>query len=336
MLLFRPVRKKDLPAVFALAKLAGSGMTTLPVDRDVLGQRIQDSLQAFVDDDHEPQQENYLFVLQDITNKRIVGITGINAAVGGGAPFYSYKLSKITRVCQQLQLRNVYSMLRLVNDYQGNTEICSLFLHPDYRSHGNGYFLSRARFLFIGQFKQRFSKLIIAEMRGVSDDDGRSPFWENVGKHFFLMSYQQADHLTTTTDKQFIADLMPRHPIYVGLLNKRTQQVIGKPHRLTRRALRILQAEGFSYQGYVDIFDGGPTFEAPRDQIRTIRDRNIGVITDIVTKLAGEKYLLSNIALDFRACVGELRMDQGQYIISKQVAKVLGVKLGDSFQYVPF
>lgn len=336
MLLFRPVRKNDLSAVFALAKLAGSGMTTLPTDRGVLSKRIQHSLQAFATDVRAPQQENYLFVLQDLANKRIAGITGINAIVGNGVPFYSYKLSKITRFCQQLQIRNEYKMLRLVNDYQGNTEVCSLFLHPDYRSYGNGYFLSRARFLFISQFKQRFSKLIIAEMRGISDENGRSPFWESVGKHFFLMSYQQADHLTTTTNKQFIADLMPRHPIYIALLNKRTQHVIGKPHKLTRRALRILQAEGFSYRGYVDIFDGGPTFEAARDQIRTVQARNIAMLTDVAARLDGEQYLLSNTKLDFRACVGQLHIDQGKYIIDKRVAKALAIKRGDSFQYAPF
>ena len=99
-------------------------------------------------------------------------------------------------------------------------------------------------------------------MRGVSDENGRSPFWEWLEAHFFSMDFPTADYLTGIGNKVFIAELMPKYPIYVNLLSQEAQNVIGKVHKKTEPALRLLQEEGFSCRGYVDIFDGGPTVEA--------------------------------------------------------------------------
>ena len=49
---------------------------------------------------------------------------------------------------------------------------------------------------------------MIAEMRGVIDDQGRSAFWDAVGKHFFEIDFPKADYLSMV-NKKFIADLMP-------------------------------------------------------------------------------------------------------------------------------
>ena len=51
----------------------------------------------------------------------------------------------------------------------GTAELCSLFLHPDWRRDGNGSLLSKSRFLFLAEFPEYFSPRVIAEMRGVSD-----------------------------------------------------------------------------------------------------------------------------------------------------------------------
>ena len=43
----------------------------------------------------------------------------------------------------------------------------------------------------------------------------------------------------------------------------------------------MLKGEGFSYQGYVDIFDGGPTMTARTDHVRTIRDARESTVVAI-------------------------------------------------------
>ena len=36
--------------------------------------------------------------------------------------------------------------------------------------------------------------------------------------------------------------------------------------------MRMLENEGFAWESYIDIFDGGPTMTARTDQVRTIRE----------------------------------------------------------------
>jgi RimJ/RimL family protein N-acetyltransferase len=50
-------------------------------------------------------------------------------------------------------------------------------------------------------------------MRGYIDESGKSPFWEAVGRNFFEFDYYAADVLSGLGEKEFIADLMPRHPM---------------------------------------------------------------------------------------------------------------------------
>ena len=64
---------------------------------------------------------------------------------------------------------------------------------------------------------------------------------------------------------------MPRHPVYATLLPAAARAVIGKVHADSQPARAMLEAEGFRYEGYVDIFDAGPTLECFRDNIRAVR-----------------------------------------------------------------
>ena len=45
--------------------------------------------------------------------------------------------------------------------------------------------------------------------------------------------------------KRFIADLVPRFPIYIELLPKQVQDVIGKANELTIPALKLLERKVF-------------------------------------------------------------------------------------------
>ena len=336
-MLFRSAREEDLHAIHHLAEHSGIGMTTLPKNIELLKKRLAWSTMSFGKTLDSPSDEYYLFVLEDPTTGKIVGTSAIESAIGHEAPFYSYKLSKRTRVCHALNIRSHYEVLSLVNDNQGHSEICTLYLEPTYRRNGNGVFLSCARFLFIAHFPQRFAPIIIAEMRGISDDDGRSPFWDQVGSHFFHMSFAEADRLTLSTNKQFIADLMPRNPVYVKLLAPSAQEVIGKPHASTVPAMKILIREGFRHNNYVDIFDAGPTLEVPRDLIHTVSASNVMTINNIIDHVSSQRFLLANTNLDFRATVGNVIFNKQHNfcIIDKETAQLLQVKCGDCLRIAP-
>lgn len=337
MMLFRRARETDLDAIFHLAEHCGIGMTTLPKDKELLRKRFAWSCASFEKTVHKPRSEYYLFVLEEPEKGQVIGTSAIEAATGHELPFYSYKLSKRTRICHSLNIRSDYEVLSLVNDNQGRSEICTLFLEPAYRQSSNGLLLSRARFLFIAHYPNRFASTIIAEMRGISDEWGHSPFWDNVGRHFFHMPFADADRLTISTNKQFIADLMPRNPLYVKLLAPEAQAVIGKPHQSTVPAMNILLHEGFRYHCYVDIFDAGPTIEAPRNQIRTLAASRIMTIKSISDEVGSKRFLLANTKLDFRATVSQaiFNTQQASCIISKETARLLEVKRGDCLRIAP-
>ncbi|WP_043174823.1 arginine N-succinyltransferase, partial [Pseudomonas aeruginosa] len=269
-MIVRPVTSADLPALIELARSTGTGLTTLPANEQRLQHRVSWAEKAFRGE-AERGDADYLFVLEDDAGK-VVGISAIAGAVGLREPWYNYRVGLTVSASQELNIHREIPTLFLANDLTGNSELCSLFLHADHRSGLNGKLLSRARFLFIAEFRHLFGDKLIAEMRGMSDEEGRSPFWESLGRHFFKMEFSQADYLTGVGNKAFIAELMPKFPLYTCFLSEEAREVIGRVHPNTEPALAMLKAEGFSYQGYVDIFDAGPAIEAETDKIRAIAE----------------------------------------------------------------
>src|SRR6185295_1467127 len=89
-------------------------------------------------------------------------------------------------------------------------------------------------------------------------------------------------------NKKFIADLMPKHPLYVPLLPPDAQAVIGQVHPDTRPALKLLESEGFTFSGMVDIFEGGPVVMTAIDTIRTVRESVHAVVIEIEDSNADE------------------------------------------------
>ncbi len=335
MMLFRRAHSSDLEQIHHLSLYSGVGMTTLPKSKELLAQRLNWSTQSYKKEPLHASDEYYLFVLEDSETQKVVGTSAIEACTGFHVPFYSYKLSKHTYLSHSLNIRNEVHILDLVNDNEGRSELCTLFLDPEYRKDHNGMLLSKARFLFMAFAPQRFAATIIAELRGVCNEQGLSPFWNHLAAHFFPMSFAKADELTLSTDKQFIADLMPKSPIYVSLLPQEAQQVIGTSHASTIPAMSMLLSEGFHYNNYIDIFDGGPTIEAPLKDIKTIMHNKLLPIKAIAAVDEKEpKYLVANNKLDFRATLNTVHIDNEQQtcIITKELADLLQVNTGDSIR----
>jgi arginine N-succinyltransferase len=335
MMLFRSARDSDLDNIYRLAKHSGVGMTTLPKNKNLLSKRLHWSTESYLKDVTSPKNEYYFFVLEHPETKELIGTSAIESFVGHQVPFYSYKVSQYTRICHSLKIRSTHQVLNLVNDNEGHSEICTLYLKPEYRKSHNGILLSKARFLFMANAPHRFTPTVIAELRGVSDEQGHSPFWDHVGAHFFHMSFAKADRLTLATNKQFIVDLMPRNPIYVSLLPESAQAAIGQPHPSALPAMNILLNEGFRYNKYVDIFDAGPTIEAPINQIKTITQSRVMVIKELCDEeVVSQDVLLANTGLDFRATISKaiVHPENGSCTLSKKTAELLEVRCGDEIR----
>jgi arginine N-succinyltransferase len=345
MIIIRPIKASDYDSLYQIAVDSGHGFTSLPVNEEILKAKIERSVASFATDVNQPGDQGYLFVMEDTETGEIVGTSGVEAAVGLDSPFYHYHLGKVVHSSSELNVHNTVNTLTLCNDYSGVTEICTLFLKEKARVKSNGRFLSRFRFLFIGEHEKRFSDKIIAEMRGVSDEKGRSPFWEWLEKNFFSIDFPTADYLTGTGNKRFIAELMPKYPIYVSLLSEAAQSVINKVHTKTEPALRLLESEGFHRSDYVDIFDAGPTIVAQRQHIKTINQSlclQVKLIDeddclDERSSSMQQKYIMCNTKVkDFRAVQAQVTIcDNDRYVLlTKDLADILKVEQDDRLRII--
>ncbi len=338
MYYIRPVKREDLNSLIKLAEKAGDGLTTLPPDAELLGNRIDASIKSFAADLSGPVDEYYFLVMEDVKTGEVVGTSAIFSSVGGTQPFYNFATLSLTQISNDPAKRVETKVLTLANDYTGATELGTLFLDADHRKDGMGRFLSRSRYMLIASAPDRFSETIMGELRGYVDENGRRPVWEAIGRHFFQMDFVEADRINGLGNSQFIADLMPKYPIYTCLLPEDAQEAIGKPHPSSAPAMRLLEKEGFRFRGAVDIFDGGPCLEANRDQIKAIANarKAKAVVTD-TAEVEGVPMMIARTALSnfgLVHCRG-VAIAGGQLAISSEASEVLGVKDGDEVMYIP-
>jgi arginine N-succinyltransferase len=331
----RPANMDDLQPIYEMAKRTGGGFTNLPPDRKALAAKLERSSAGFDRDGDDVADDLYVFVLQNSRTGEVRGTCQIFGNVGQKWPFYSYRIGALTQHSEELGRTFRADILNLSTDLEGTTEVGGLFLHPGERAGGLGLLLARTRYLFIRNHRQRFGDRTIAELRGVIDEAGGSPFWEGVAGRFFGMNFQEADEFNAKFGNQFIADLMPKHPVYIAMLPESAKAVIGIPHPSGRAAMRMLENEGFAWENYVDIFDGGPTMTARTDQIRTIRDATDVAIADISAKLGetlgGEKMLITVGRMHhFKATYGWTEPRDGGIVLDEVSAASLGLSVGDT------
>lgn len=264
----RPAARSDLARLEAMIAHVDPGMLTMPQTREAMAARIEKSLQAFKRPSSPPENECYFLVMEE--DGQLLGVGSLFTNLGFERPFYSYRISRDSKLSPELKVKVELDLLHLVNDYHGDTELGTLFIERHARGGGRGRLLSFARLLLIAADPVRFGPKAMAEIRGYTDAEGRSPFWDAVGAKFFRMDYRKAD-ARSARDHRFIADLMPRYPIYADLLPEEARACIARPHPDAEPALAMLKSQGFHYNNVVDIFDAGPSVEAFTDHIDIVR-----------------------------------------------------------------
>jgi arginine N-succinyltransferase len=330
----RPAKNDDFQAIYEMAKLTGGGFTNLPPDRGALVDKLIRSEKSFTSEATEPGDDLFLFVLENVETGQIRGTCQVFGMVGVDTAFYSYRIGTLTQTSKALGKTFRAQMLNLTTDLEGSSEVGGLFLHPGERASGLGLLLARSRYMFIKLHRERFGKRVIAELRGVIDESGGSPFWDAIAGRFFGMNFQEADEFNGAHGTQFIADLMPKTPIYTAMLPESATNVMGIPHPSGRAAMKMLEREGFQHDCYIDIFDGGPTMIAPTDQIRTIRESRELVLAEIVEdELEAPNMMLARGRFtDFAACCANVQVDaRERATLDRSTAEKLGLEIGGTF-----
>jgi len=332
----RPANAEDFAAIYEMAKLTGGGFTNLPPDRATLVAKLSRSDKSFARPQDDQTGDMYMFVLEDPKQRLVRGTCQVFGQVGVIQPFYSYHLSTLTQTSPELGKTFRNQLLTLTTDLEGSSEVGGLFLHPLARASGWGSLLARSRYLFMKLHRGRFGDRTLAELRGVMDEAGHCPFWDGLAGRFFGMNFPEADEFNAVHGTRFIADLMPKTPIYVSLLAESAQAVMGQPHPTGRAALRMLEEEGFTYDRYIDIFDGGPTVTAATDNIRTVRDSASETVAEIGDGGRNKTLVAAGRLTDFRACFASVkRVPKKGLCIDREAAELLEIDVGDEILAVP-
>jgi len=339
VLILRPIETGDLDSLLELARSLDS--VNLPAERDFLEERIAHSVRSFAGQHSDWRENIFLFVLEDTNAGRCVGTSMIIAKHGRpGKPYFWLAQTSEERRSHGLDQRFVHQKLQLHSTEDGPTEIGGIILEPSYRRHKYkcGKALSIVRFAYISLHPENFEREVIAEMLSPFDEGGRNRLWEAFGAKFTGLPFREADHLSSR-NKQFIADLFPRDPVYVTLFPEKVQEVIGQPNETAVAALRILEKLGFRYLNQVDPFDGGPYYGAARDAIASVRDRRQLVLPGDTTRheIASDNALglvAAEGRLGFRATVVPLD-EEGAPFVSRDSREALGVTAGDRVTVTP-
>jgi arginine N-succinyltransferase len=280
MFRIRQSYREDVDQVLAVAEHLDT--VNLPADRGHIETILALSERSFAEAVPAAERE-FLFVLEDLTAKRIIGTSMIYAQHGTKrAPHIFYRVENDERYSVTLDRHFVHPTLRIGYNYSGPTEIGGLILLPEYRrnSESLGKALSYVRFLFIRMHRAWFRSQVLSELLPPLESDGTSRLWEALGRKFTGLSYQEAD-LLSKDNKEFINALFPDDPIHTELLPDDVRAIIGQVGPDTKAVERMLRRIGFDYAEQIDPFDGGPHFVAKTDDITIVRDAREMTITRV-------------------------------------------------------
>ena len=307
----------------------------LPADRAHIEKILALSEKSFAAELPATERE-FLFVLEDLSKKRIIGTSIIYAQHGTRrAPHIFFRVEGDERYSVTLDKHFMHQTLRIGYNYDGPTEIGGLILTPEYRHNTEslGKALSYVRFLFIRMHRELFRDKVLSELLPPLEQDGTSRLWEALGRKFTGLSYQDAD-LLSKDNKEFIHALFPDDPIHTELLPDDVRGIIGQVGPETKAVEAMLRRIGFDYAEQIDPFDGGPHFSSPTDQITVVKNAREVIVRSVGDADGERPWVVMAVELagqrpKFRAIGARvIPMEDGAMGISDDARRRLGVEDG--------
>ncbi len=315
----------------------------LPDDREEIRAILEQAQKSFTGAIKDPKRREYVFVLVDCNQQRVIGTSMVIGQLGRReAPYIYLDVIDEERYSATLDRHFKHTTLSIGYSYNGPTEIGGLILLPDYRKVPErlGLFISYVRFLFIKMHRELFRDEVLAELLPPLEPDGTSHLWDALGRHFTDLTYAEADRLSKK-NKEFIRSLFPEGTIYATLLPKNAQDVIGKVGTQTRGVEKMLRRIGFRYVERVDPFDGGPHFTAPTDEITLVNRTHKATVARVATAAeVGRARAMVAVSLPeapyFRAVWAAWREDApGEGTVDEAAARHLQIGTGAEVWVLP-
>ena len=332
MKVVRLVKSSDFKNVEHLVKHSGKGMTTMPKTPQEIKERISWSEKSRNKKTNKPNQDSYLFVLED--NNRIVGLSAIYTSVSLKKPSVFFKKSISKLESKSLNFTKDLDVLSLHLCKQPYSELGTLFLKPAFRGKGRGSLLSFSRFIFMSAHQQRFDPTAFVEIRGFKNAKDESYFWNSFSNTFFNLDFFKADEISYI-DNHFIMESIPKYPFIIEHMPRKVQRVIGKPHPNAMPAYSLLRKQNFRSNGLIDVLDGGPCLEAKIKDIPLVQSAELFPI-EIKRNINFDRFgFIANPAIDAFAVVKEnyaFDKDKKTLLVSAKVAQALGLETGSTAQ----
>lgn len=320
----REARASDLEDILLLAKQFI--LLNLPAHKKSLEKIIALSKASFAQTVPKEERE-YLFVAEDAEVKKVVAASKIVTKHGRPEnPHVFYKVNKVEKFSSDLGLGFIHQTLQFKEDEDGPTELGGLIVDRDYRRRAEkvGKSISLVRFLYIAAHKALFEDRLHCELAPPLTDEGRSEFWEALGRRFTGLPYEEADRLSHT-NKEFIKSLFPEDDIYLTLLESKARLVVGEVSEETKPAKALLESLGFKYKDEIDPFDGGPHFgveTAKAKPVQMFHSYKLGLKDKL--KSGNKLFLVGGfVQKEFRAKILAAETREDQLLINKEFNKEL-------------
>jgi arginine N-succinyltransferase len=337
MYIVRPVQLSDIAALEALAAVASPGVHTLPKTRAAITRSVERSIASFATPVIMPSEESYVFVLESTLDQSIAGTAAISATAGSNGTYFAFRNDVVQQVSRDLNICHSMHALTLCSELTSHSQLSSFYLR-DWRQAGvEAALLSRARLLFAAVLPQRFGDRFFVAMAGITDSQAHSPFWEALGRKFFQMDFMEAERVVEgARNRTLIVELMPHYPVYVPLLPGAAQAAMGQIHPEGELPFRLLTAEGFEPDEYIDIFDGGPILQAHKHALRSFSASVLYRVSDRSQPTDDrqmETWLVASAREDnFRAAAVECVVHEltGRAVLPPEALRALQVVAGDA------
>lgn len=280
----------------------------------------------------------WLWVVEDTVLPRVLASVRLRRAIGLVLPRCWYHVGSTVHAAPELGLFHIQRRLLLGNDHTGAAELADLAWADDGVTLAEQAAALRlavgAALLAIGRQRSAFGVQLIAELPGLRDSAGQSPFWQGLGRHFY--SGDPRDGVARHGDawRSHVAALLPRHPVLVSFLAPAAQAAIAQVDPPARLLRELFEAAGLRYGHHVRIDDGGPVLEADIDTLPALagarawdvaaqRDGNAGSATWLVMSGSG------------RALRCAAQPDAGALRLPAAALEALVLQRGDSVWALP-
>lgn len=181
--------------------------------------------------------------------------------IGLQRPRYWYRVGCAVHAAAELQLYRRQTTLLLCNDLTGACELQDLFMAPG--ADAALRTVLQAALEAVDTHPATQGATVIAELPGLRDGQGRSPFWQGLGRHFYSGDPcdVQRDHGDAWCSH--VAALLPQQQLYASFLPEEAQAALGATPADLQPVRQALEAAGLRWRHHVRIDDAGAALERP-------------------------------------------------------------------------